>query len=127
MSQPDKAYLSGENLLPTLAAQGNPLHPFQKRFRGVKLESTDPTMALSQRFWTGGGRIVGGHTITNRAEFHNATITSGPNVETTVHKNQGEVWQRERLRSKTLTAQITEALCKVLLSINLLRGDSVTA
>jgi transposase len=87
----DKAYLSGENLLTTLRHKAIPYIPFKTNSKPGKLSSYGAKSTL----WD---RLLGYHKRSN--------------VETTFHMIKSRFGQR--LRSKTMTAQINEALCKVL-------------
>lgn len=97
----DKAYLSGENLLTTLRHGAIPYIPFKSNSKAQT--SYGPKSTL----WT---RMLSFYTD-NREEFL-THYHKRSNVETTFHMIKSKFGQR--LRSKTLTAQINEALCKVL-------------
>lgn len=97
----DKAYLSGENLLTTLRHKAIPYIPFKSNSKAQSTYGPKSTL------WT---RMLSFYTD-NREEF-NAHYHKRSNVETTFHMIKSKFGQR--LRSKTMTAQINEALCKVL-------------
>lgn len=97
----DKAYLSGENLLTTLRHKAIPYIPFKSNSKAQT--SYGPKSTL----WT---RMLSFYND-NREEFL-THYHKRSNVETTFHMIKSKFGQR--LRSKTMTAQINEALCKVL-------------
>jgi len=97
----DKAYLSGENLLTTLRHKAIPYIPFKTNSKSQT--SYGPKSTL----WT---RMLNFYNE-NRDEFL-SHYHKRSNVETTFHMIKAKFGQR--LRSKTMTAQINEALCKVL-------------
>jgi len=97
----DKAYLSGANLLTTLRHKAIPYIPFKSNSKAQS--SYGPKSTL----WT---RMLDFYN-NNREEFL-THYHKRSNVETTFHMIKSKFGQR--LRSKTLTAQINEALCKVL-------------
>jgi transposase len=97
----DKAYLSGVNLLTTLRHKAIPYIPF--KINSKSQTSYGPKSTL----WT---RMLEFYND-NRAEFL-THYHKRSNVETTFHMIKSKFGQR--LRSKTMTAQINEALCKVL-------------
>jgi transposase len=97
----DKAYLSGENLLTTLRHGAIPYIPFKSNSKSQT--SYGPKSTL----WT---RMLDFYND-NRDEFL-THYHKRSNVETTFHMIKSKFGQR--LRSKTMTAQINEALCKVL-------------
>ncbi len=97
----DKAYLSGENLLTTLRHKAIPYIPFKSNSKAQT--SYGPKSTL----WT---RMLSFY-MEHREEFL-THYHKRSNVETTFHMIKSKFGQR--LRSKTLTAQINEALCKVL-------------
>jgi transposase len=99
----DKAYLSGENLLTTLRHKAIPYIPFKTNSKPGKLSSYGAKSTL----WD---RMLGFYND-NREEFL-SHYHKRSNVETTFHMIKSKFGQR--LRSKTMTAQINEALCKVL-------------
>jgi transposase len=97
----DKAYLSGENLLTTLRHKAIPYIPFKTNSKAQTNYGPKSTL------WT---RMLSFYTD-HREEFL-THYHKRSNVETTFHMIKSKFGQR--LRSKTLTAQINEALCKVL-------------
>jgi transposase len=97
----DKAYLSGENLLTTLRHKAIPYIPFKSNSRAQTNYGPKSTL------WT---RMLSFYTD-HREEFL-THYHKRSNVETTFFMIKSKFGQR--LRSKTLTAQINEALCKVL-------------
>lgn len=97
----DKAYLSGENFLTTLRHGAIPYIPFKSNSKSQT--SYGPKSTL----WT---RMLDFYN-NNREEFL-THYHKRSNVETTFHMIKSKFGQR--LRSKTMTAQINEALCKVL-------------
>ena len=99
----DKAYLSGENLLTTLRHGAIPYIPFKTNSKTGGLSSYGAKSTL----WD---RMLGFYTD-HREEFL-SHYHKRSNVETTFHMIKSKFGQR--LRSKTMTAQINEALCKVL-------------
>lgn len=97
----DKAYLSGENLLTTLRHKAIPYIPFKSNSKAQTNYGPKSTL------WT---RMLTFYNE-NREEFL-SHYHKRSNVETTFHMIKSKFGQR--LRSKSLTAQINEALCKVL-------------
>ncbi len=97
----DKAYLSGENLLTTLRHKAIPYIPFKSNSKAQTNYGPKSTL------WT---RMLSFYND-NREEFL-THYHKRSNVETTFHMIKAKFGQR--LRSKTLTAQVNEALCKVL-------------
>jgi transposase len=97
----DKAYLSGENLLTTLRHKAIPYIPFKSNSKAQTNYGPKSTL------WT---RMLSFYND-NREEFL-THYHKRSNVETTFHMIKSKFGQR--LRSKTMTAQINEALCKVL-------------
>ena len=97
----DKAYLSGENLLTTLRHKAIPYIPFKSNSKAQTNYGPKSTL------WT---RMLSFYND-NREEFL-SHYHKRSNVETTFHMIKSKFGQR--LRSKTMTAQINEALCKVL-------------
>lgn len=97
----DKAYLSGENLLTTLRHNAIPYIPFKSNSRAQT--SYGPKSTL----WTRMLEFYTDHREEFLTHYHKRS-----NIETTFHMIKSKFGQR--LRSKTLTAQINEALCKVL-------------
>src|ERR1041385_8209134 len=99
----DKGYLGASNMLATLQRGAVPYIPFKTNSVG---DSRGSYGAKSQ-LWT---RMYHFYMM-NRPEFLEH-YHKRSNVETTFHMIKSKFGQR--LRSKTLTAQINEALCKVL-------------
>jgi transposase len=97
----DKAYLGGENLLATLRAGAVPYIPFKTNSLPQSGENPKSTL------WT---RMYHYYNL-KRDEFL-THYHKRSNVETTFSMIKAKFGQR--LRSKSLTAQINEALCKVL-------------
>lgn len=97
----DKAYLSGENLLTTLRHKAIPYIPFKSNSKAQT--SYGPKSTL----WTRMLEFYTDHREEFLTHYHKRS-----NIETTFHMIKSKFGQR--LRSKTLTAQINEALCKVL-------------
>jgi transposase len=97
----DKAYLSGENLLTTLRHKAIPYIPFKINSKAQTNYGPKSTV------WT---RMLSFYT--DRREEFLSHYHKRSNVETTFFMIKSKFGQR--LRSKTLTAQINEALCKVL-------------
>jgi len=97
----DKGYLGADNMLTTLRHGAIPYIPFKTN--SVAQSGYDPKSTL----WT---RMFHFYMM-NRDEFLQH-YHKRSNIETTFHMIKSKFGQR--LRSKTLTAQINEALCKVL-------------
>ena len=97
----DKAYLSGANFLTTLRHGAIPYVPFKINSK----EQSD--YGAKSTVWTKMLKFYNEHRNEFLAHYHKRS-----NVETTFHMIKSKFGQR--LRSKTLTAQINEALCKVL-------------
>jgi transposase len=97
----DKAYIGGENLLTTLRHGAIPYIPFKTNSKAQTNYGPKSTL------WT---RMLSFYND-NREEFL-THYHKRSNVETTFHMIKSKFGQR--LRSKTMTAQINEALCKVL-------------
>ena len=97
----DKGYLGADNMLTTLRHGAIPYIPFKTN--SVAQSGYEPKSQL----WT---RMFHFYML-NRAEFLQH-YHKRSNVETTFHMIKAKFGQR--LRSKSLTAQINEALCKVL-------------
>ena len=98
----DKGYLGASNMLATLQRGAIPYIPFKSN----SVPHANDYGAKSE-LWT---RMWAFYTL-NRAEFLQH-YHKRSNVETTFHMIKAKFGQR--LRSRTLTAQINEALCKVL-------------
>lgn len=97
----DKGYLGADNMLATLQHGAIPYIPFKTN--SVPQSNYTPKSQL----WTKMYHFY----MMNRPEFLEH-YHKRSNVETTFHMIKSKFGQR--LRSKTLTAQINEALCKVL-------------
>jgi transposase len=94
-------YLGADNLLATLQRGAIPYVPFKSN--SVAQSGYDPKSTL----WTRMFNFYQQHREEFLAHYHKRS-----NIETTFHMIKSKFGQR--LRSKTLTAQINEALCKVL-------------
>src|SRR5215217_5526263 len=99
----DKAYLGAENLLTTLRNGAIPYIPFKSNSVPHSRGSYGPKSEL----WTRMYHFYSLHRAEFLQHYHKRS-----NVETTFHMIKSKFGQR--LRSRTLTAQINEALCKVL-------------
>jgi transposase len=97
----DKAYLGGENLLVTLRHGAIPYIPFKSN------SQVQSTYGAKSELWTRMFHFYNLHREEFLDHYHKRS-----NVETTFHMIKAKFGQR--LRSKSLTAQINEALCKVL-------------
>jgi transposase len=97
----DKGYLGASNMLATLQRGAIPYIPFKTNSKSQSAYGPKSTL------WT---RMLNFYND-NREEFL-THYHKRSNVETTFHMIKAKFGQR--LRSKTLTAQINEALCKVL-------------
>jgi transposase len=97
----DKAYLGADNMLTTLRHKAIPYIPFKTN--SVPQSGYTPKSTL----WTRMLEFYNDHREEFLTHYHKRS-----NVETTFHMIKSKFGQR--LRSKTLTAQINEALCKVL-------------
>ena len=97
----DKAHLGADNLLATLQRGAIPYIPF--KINSVPQSIHTPKSQL----WTRMYNFYHQHREEFLTHYHKRS-----NVETTFHMIKSKFGQR--LRSKTLTAQINEALCKVL-------------
>jgi transposase len=98
----DKAYLSGENFLTTIRHGAAPYIPFK-----TNSKAQESTYGGKSTLWTRMFHFYSLHREEYLTHYHKRS-----NVETTFHMIKAKFGQR--LRSKTLTAQINEALCKVL-------------
>lgn len=98
----DKGYLGASNMLATLQRGAIPYIPFK-----TNSMPHSNTYGPKSELWT---RMYHFYAL-NRAEFLQH-YHKRSNVETTFHMIKAKFGQR--LRSRTLTAQINEALCKVL-------------
>jgi transposase len=97
----DKAYLGGENLLVTLRHGAIPYIPFKSN------SQVQSTHGAKSELWTRMFHFYNFHREEFLEHYHKRS-----NVETTFSMIKAKFGQR--LRSKTLTAQVNEALCKVL-------------
>src|SRR5205823_3840069 len=97
----DKAYLGGENLLVTLRHGAIPYIPFKTN------SQIQTNYGPKSQLWTRMLHFYNFHREEFLTHYHKRS-----NVETTFHMIKSKFGQR--LRSKTMTAQINEALCKVL-------------
>ncbi len=97
----DKAYLSGENFLTTIRHGAAPYIPFKTN------STVQSTYSAKSTLWTRMFHFYNLHREEFLTHYHKRS-----NVETTFHMIKAKFGQR--LRSKTLTAQTNEALCKVL-------------
>jgi transposase len=100
----DKGYLGASNMLATLQRGAIPYIPFKSN---SVPDSRSATYSPKSQLWT---RMYHYYAL-NRAEFLQH-YHKRSNVETTFHMIKSKFGQR--LRSRTHTAQINEALCKVL-------------
>jgi transposase len=98
----DKGYLGASNMLATLQRGAIPYIPFKSN----SVAHTNDYGAKSE-LWTRMYDFYNQHREEFLTHYHKRS-----NVETTFHMIKAKFGQR--LRSKTLTAQINEALCKVL-------------
>jgi len=99
----DKAYLSGVNLLTTLRHGAIPYIPFKTNSKAGGLS----TYSAKSELWDRMFHFYNLHREEFLTHYHKRS-----NVETTFHMIKSKFGQR--LRSKSMTAQINEALCKVL-------------
>jgi transposase len=97
----DKAYLGADNMLTTLRHGAIPYIPFKSNSVGVS------QWEKKSELWTRMFHFYSLHRAEFLQHYHKRS-----NIETTFHMIKSKFGQR--LRSKTLTAQINEALCKVL-------------
>ena len=97
----DKAYLGGENLLVTLRHGAIPYIPFKSN------SQIQTSYGPKSELWTRMFHFYNLHREEFLDHYHKRS-----NVETTFHMIKAKFGQR--LRSKTMTAQVNEALCKVL-------------
>jgi transposase len=98
----DKAYLGASNFLTAIRHAATPYIPFKTNSKG-----SNSTYGAKSSLWT---RMFHYYNL-NREEYL-MHYHKRSNVETTFHMIKSKFGQR--LRSKTLTAQINEALCKIL-------------
>jgi len=99
----DKGYLGATNMLTSLQHGAIPYIPFKSN----SVPHSEGSYGPKSELWT---RMYHFYAL-NRAEFLQH-YHKRSNVETTFHMIKSKFGQR--LRSRTLTAQINEALCKVL-------------
>jgi transposase len=99
----DKGYLGASNMLATLQRGAIPYIPFKSN----SVPHSEGSYGPKSELWT---RMYHFYAL-HRAEFFEH-YHKRSNVETTFHMIKSKFGQR--LRSRTLTAQINEALCKVL-------------
>jgi transposase len=99
----DKGYLGASNMLATLQRGAIPYIPFKSNSVAHSEGSYGPKSEL----WTRMYDFYNQHREEFLTHYHKRS-----NVETTFHMIKAKFGQR--LRSKTLTAQVNEALCKVL-------------
>jgi transposase len=97
----DKAYLGGENLLATLRQGAIPYIPFKSN------SQIQTNYGPKSELWTRMFHFYNFHREEFLQHYHKRS-----NVETTFSMIKAKFGQR--LRSKTLAAQVNEALCKVL-------------
>jgi transposase len=98
----DKAYLGAPNLLTTLRHGAIPYIPFK-----TNSKAGQSTYGAKSTLWDRMFHFYNLHREEFLTHYHQRS-----NVETTFHMIKAKFGQR--LRSKTMTAQINEALCKVL-------------
>jgi transposase len=99
----DKGYLGATNMLASLQRGAIPYIPFKSN----SVPDSRGSYGAKSELWT---RMYHFYAL-NRAEFLQH-YHKRSNVETTFHMIKSKFGQR--LRSKSLTAQVNEALCKVL-------------
>ncbi len=97
----DKGYLGADNMLATLRHEAIPYIPFKTN--SVPQSGYEPKSQL----WTRMYHFYALHRAEFLQHYHKRS-----NIETTFHMIKSKFGQR--LRSRTLTAQVNEALCKVL-------------
>src|SRR5256885_3596565 len=98
----DKGYLGASNMLATLQRGAIPYIPFK-----TNSSAHANTYSPKSELWTRMYHFYSLHRAEFLQHYHKRS-----NVETTFHMIKSKFGQR--LRSRTLTAQINEALCKVL-------------
>jgi transposase len=98
----DKAYLGSPNLLTTLRQGAIPYIPFKSNSK-----AGESTYGAKSTLWDRMIHFYNFHREEFLTHYHKRS-----NVETTFHMIKAKFGQR--LRSKSMTAQINEALCKVL-------------
>jgi transposase len=99
----DKGYLGASNMLATLQRGAIPYIPFKSN----SVSNSRGSYGAKSQLWTKMFHFYMMHRPEFLEHYHKRS-----NVETTFHMIKSKFGQR--LRSKTLTAQINEALCKVL-------------
>lgn len=99
----DKGYLGASNMLATLQRGAIPYIPFKSN----SVPHSEGSYGPKSELWTRMYDFYNQHREEFLTHYHKRS-----NVETTFHMIKAKFGQR--LRSKTLTAQINEALCKVL-------------
>jgi len=99
----DKAYLGASNMLATLQRGAIPYIPFKSN----SVPDSRGSYGAKSELWTRMFHFYSLHRAEFLEHYHKRS-----NIETTFHMIKSKFGQR--LRSKTLTAQINEALCKVL-------------
>jgi transposase len=99
----DKGYLGASNMLATLQRGAIPYIPFKSN----SVPDSSGTYSAKSEVWTRMYELYNQHREEFLTHYHKRS-----NVETTFHMIKSKFGQR--LRSKTLTAQVNEALCKVL-------------
>src|ERR1044072_8912118 len=99
----DKGYLGASNMLATLQRGAIPYIPFKTN----SVSHSEGSYGPKSELWTRMYDFYNQHREEFLTHYHKRS-----NVETTFHMIKAKFGQR--LRSKTLTAQINEALCKVL-------------
>jgi transposase len=99
----DKAYLGASNMLATLQRGAVPYIPFKSN----SVPDSRGSYGAKSELWTRMYHFYALHRAEFLQHYHKRS-----NIETTFHMIKSKFGQR--LRSKTLTAQINEALCKVL-------------
>jgi transposase len=99
----DKAYLGAENMLTTLRHGAIPYIPFKIN----SVEHSRGSYGPKSELWTRMYHFYSLHRAEFLQHYHKRS-----NIETTFHMIKSKFGQR--LRSKTLIAQVNEALCKVL-------------
>jgi len=99
----DKGYLGATNMLATLQHGAIPYIPFKSN----SVSDSRGSYGAKSELWTRMFHFYSLHRAEFLQHYHKRS-----NVETTFHMIKSKFGQR--LRSKTLTAQVNEALCKVL-------------
>lgn len=99
----DKAYLGASNMLATLQRGAVPYIPFKSN----SVPDSRGSYGAKSELWTRMFHFYSLHRAEFLEHYHKRS-----NIETTFHMIKSKFGQR--LRSKTQTAQINEALCKVL-------------